>query len=69
MNTLINTSTLLVILTLFLVVSTSTFNIIEESYINNSSFNTVEVYNESVIDQQIQEFDFKDEKYINDIEL
>ena len=69
MNTLINTSTLLVILTLFLVVSTSTFNIIEESYINNSSFNTVEVYNESVIDQQIQEFNFKDEKYINDIEL
>ena len=41
----------------------------EESYINDVPFSTSEIYNEVMAEQQLAEFDFEEEEYIDDITI
>ena len=45
----------------------SPVNFNEESYIDDTPFNTSEVYNEIITEQQLVDFNLEEEQYIDDI--
>ena len=69
MKTLINTTALLVSLTVLFTVNlnASTYSFNDEAYIDDIPFNTTEVFNDIIAEHNLAEFNFEDEEYIDDI--
>lgn len=68
MKTLTKITTLIAIAMIFSAnLNASPVNFNEESYIDDISFSTTEVYNEIIAEQNLTEFNFEEEEYIDDI--
>ncbi|MBC8319418.1 MAG: hypothetical protein H8E34_01715 [Bacteroidetes bacterium] len=69
MKTQLQTTALLVILTVLFSISLSAsiYNFTNEQYIDGTPFNTSKVYNNIEAEHYLPEFDFEEEEYIDDI--
>ncbi len=68
MKTLTKITTLIAVAIMFSAnLNASSVNFTEESYIDHIPFDTTEIYNEIIAEQNLAKFNFEEEQYIDDI--